>query len=242
MNSTDDFYLKRWSKNEDWTKVGPSKQIRLNILIDLLDQYKINKDSKIIDFGCGSGWILYYLNKLNFKNLYGYDVTPSTLTLVVKKFPFITKIFGLNNETANDIPTMYFDFCVSSEVYEHVEHQEKEKYLLELNSIMKMNSYVYLTTPNGNYKTKYLNAHNQQPVEDWDDPKRVAYLLDKAGFKILEKGSFHIRPKFSFLHKLIFGYKSSKVLELFGLKTHLKKYFEKRMLGLCTYFFCEKIN
>ncbi len=242
MNKIDDFYLNRWSMNKDWTKIGTSKKKRLDNLMSLLFKFTPNNNIKIIDFGCGSGWILYFLNELDFKRLYAYDVTPSTLKLLVEKYPFLTKIFGLQNETSKDITKGYFDLCITSEVYEHIPYDEKEKFLLEINSILQENGFLYLTTPNGRFKSKALTESNEQPIEDWDSPKRVANLLNQTGFEILEKGSFYLSPKFSIIHRLMLGSKASQIFKRIGLKNKLEEQFEKRMLGLSTYFFCKKVS
>lgn len=242
MTDLDKFYLNRWKKNKELTKIGKSKQRRLHNLLRLIEKFNLEKSIKIIDFGCGSGWLMKNLQQLDFKSLHGYDVTPSTLKFILEKYPNLFEIYGLEGKRFDDIPKSYFDLCISSEVYEHIPYSDKEIFIKKLNQIIDNGGFLYLTTPNAKYKKKALEIHKEQPVEDWDTPKKIIHLLNKNGFEILEKGSFYLSPKFSVLHKLLFGYKSTKILKSIGIKKILDSISEKKMLGLSTYFFCKKIT
>jgi 2-polyprenyl-3-methyl-5-hydroxy-6-metoxy-1,4-benzoquinol methylase len=35
-----------------------------------------NKDARILDFGCGIGHFLYFLNKMGYSNFVGIDISP----------------------------------------------------------------------------------------------------------------------------------------------------------------------
>ncbi len=242
MNDLDDFYYKRWNNTKDWLNVGRSRLQRFNNFLKLTETYHLDfKNKACIDYGCGSAWFSYYLYQKKYKNLYAFDVTPSSLKIVDKEYPFFKKIYGLEHESSSSIESSYFDLCVSSEVYEHVEFKNKTQFIEELARILKQNGYLYLTTPNGKYKATGITEDNFQPVEDWDRPEIVASLLKKSGFKIVDQGSFFLSSKLSKFHKIFLGYKFTKFLKLLNLDIWVSRYFEKNMYGLSTYFLCKKL-
>lgn len=238
--SIENYYLERWRKKQDWTKIGKSKQQRLINFIRLHDDYVKNKSVKIIDYGCGSGWLFHYLYELNFNNLYGFDVTPSTLDLVIKKFPFVKKIWSTHGDFETNLPNNFFDICISSEVYEHIPYNKKEDFLKIVYEILNDNGYLYLTTPNGKYKNKMLNIKDAQPIEDWHTPKEVEKVFKNSGFSLIKKGSFYFSSKMSLWHKLCCGTKVQKIYKTLGVKDNVYNILDKKMMGLSTYYFLQK--
>lgn len=243
MQNLDQFYLNRWSQNENWSKIGPTKKKRLFNLSLIVNKYfRENKNIKCIDYGCGSGWLFHYLYEMGFENLYGFDVTPSSLKIVQQKFPFIKRLWSVTDEFDQNIPTNYFELCISSEVYEHISFGDKKDYLKNINQLLTSDGYLYLTTPNGKYKKTGIKKSEHQPIEDWDKPYKIEKLLRESGFEILIKDSFYFRPHLSFTHKLLYNKKAVKLFTLFGIKSSIEKFNGKHMMGLSTYFFCKKIK
>lgn len=242
MKNVDQFYLNRWSQIENWSKIGPTKKIRLYNLSMLLKTYfKENKSIKCIDYGCGSGWLFHYLHEMGFENLYGFDVTPSSLKLVQEKFPFIKKLWSITDDFDQNISQNYFNLCISSEVYEHITFADKPEYLNKIYKLLAVDGYLYLTTPNGKYKKTGILKNKYQPIEDWNKPAEIEKLLKASGFKILIKDSFYFRSHLSLTHKLLFNTKATKLFTFLGIKSKVDKFIGNNMLGLSTYFFCQKI-
>jgi SAM-dependent methyltransferase len=57
----------------------------LNPVLDLLKLGKVDKDSDIIDVGCGTGRLLSLLNKNGYKNLYGIEKSKTMFEVAVEK-------------------------------------------------------------------------------------------------------------------------------------------------------------
>ena len=69
INSTD------WSSNYINLTKSPLTKFYRNFLIKKLKLFKIvnNKNSSILDFGCGFGYFLNYFYNKGYRNLYGID-------------------------------------------------------------------------------------------------------------------------------------------------------------------------
>lgn len=93
-----DFYKKYFQveKNYWWFRV------RRKIIGDLFFKYGIKKNSKILDFGCGSGSTVDYLNKLGF-SVKGYDASAEAIN------------YGLSNGILNLFVTRDGEFDVGEE-------------------------------------------------------------------------------------------------------------------------------
>lgn len=241
MDSLDQYYLDRWDSKSNWIDIGPTKRKRLENLLYFLGKYSDNtKTIKLIDYGCGSGWLFHYLKEFGINELYGFDVTPSTLKVIREEYPFVRELWCKTGDFPTEIPQSYFNFCTSIEVIEHVPFSEKSSYLRELNAILSDGGYLYLTTPNGKYFKTGIKEYEKQPIEDWCTPSQMLALLKSNGFVVIAQGSISFRPNLSLFHKLILRSRIKKLIKYFGFESSLFKLMDKHFLGLSTYFFCQK--
>ena len=93
-----------------------------------------NKDLKVLDFGCGSGYGMKVL-KEHFKKVYGYDEYPDNY--LPNGFEIITDKANLDND---------YNIIVSFEVIEHIEKEFQEDYLKFINSKLSENGVFYIST------------------------------------------------------------------------------------------------
>jgi len=125
------------------------------IVIDILNYVvAFNKSHfKLLDVGCGDGYILKYLSKeisnrcgLNLKNieLMGIDIYPgykeffknSGIKFLLEDIFNIDRIFDKN----------FFDFIICTEVLEHVVNTDC--LIKKIRNILKPEGFLFLTTPN----------------------------------------------------------------------------------------------
>ena len=95
-----------------------------------LIKYGFSKNHSMLDYGCGNGLFVRYLQKLGFTNCYGYD-------------PYADK-----NEFGNDaiLQQAPFDYILLQDVIEHVE--DPRELLSKLDGLLKPNGYILIGTPN----------------------------------------------------------------------------------------------
>ena len=244
MDNLDKYYFDRWAHKENWTDIGPTKKLRLSRLLMYIEKYfPAPKDISLIDYGCGSGWLFYYLNEFGIKKLYGWDIVPSVLEEVRKKYPYVRDLFSNNIGRFANVPVeKKFDLVTSIEVIEHVPYSGKNEYLIFINRLLKNDGFLFLTTPNGRYETTGMDNYEQQPVEDWNRPSEMTKILKSNGFKVIDAGSIYFEPHLSKIHKILLHKRIVKFLHKAGLERLYFQILDKTMFGLSTYFWCKKIS
>ena len=108
------------------TKLYPIiKSISYNSVLHWAHLSRINKNSNILDVGCGSGDVLYEFNKHGFKNLYGIDPN-----LVFKD----SQHFKLEeSDLMSYNSSLKFDLIMFNHSFEHIfEHHDTLQKTLEL--------------------------------------------------------------------------------------------------------------
>ena len=92
-------------------------RVRRNLIFDLLRKYKVPKNGKIFDFGCGSGYLVSYLQKLGY-DASGADASSQSIEFGLSK--------GIRNlSVAKDVEISHlekdFDLILALDVIEHIE-------------------------------------------------------------------------------------------------------------------------
>ena len=154
----------------------------------LISIIKPTKVEKILDVGCGEGFVLVTLarNKIG-KSYEGIDNSKTALKLGKKMYP------NLNLELGSIYELPYkdnsFDLLICTEVLEHL--SEPEKALAELRRVTK--KYLAISVPNEPFfimanllRGKYLRHFGNHPehINHWTNPGFKS-LLRKNGFKIV---------------------------------------------------------
>ena len=98
---------------------------------DLIKKFKLNKDIRIIDFGCAKGTILSSFKRNNFNNLFGFDTSKYAITKANK---FIRNRLFLS-ENFYSLSNKYETFCFSKEVLPHMSVIQNIKFFEKLNKL-----------------------------------------------------------------------------------------------------------
>jgi SAM-dependent methyltransferase len=118
-------------------------------LFQAVNDYLINKEATILDWGCGNGWFSYYLISLGCRNVtsYGYgwdDINPAR-----EAIPLLHVVNGaeqnLKNPSHLPFPNGTYDFVFSIGVLEHVHETDGDQIasLMEINRVLKQNGIFY---------------------------------------------------------------------------------------------------
>jgi len=129
-------------------------------------------DKRILDDGCGCGWLTDYLQK-NAKgaNVYGIDPVPSDIEFARKK----NKRIEYKVSSGENLPFRddFFDLVTSHQILEHV--KSPEKYLSELARVLKRDGTVYLSTPN---RLLPFDFHHNLPLISWFPAKFLRLFMN----------------------------------------------------------------
>jgi len=169
------------------------KIITTRFKTDLIIKYlKSKKFEKILDIGCGSGYILHEIRK-HFPNtdLYGVD-------LEIKSIELAKKITKEKYQVANaeklseNFDEGFFDCVISTDVMEHIENYKEN--ISEVYKILKPGGIFYVYTPSINgilSKSKMADLYHQNPKSLMYDQRYFTKDglhadLEEANFKIIK--------------------------------------------------------
>ena len=163
-------------------------------------KYKIKKNYKHLDIGCGSGT---FINLLKNKYCIGIDISK-------KQIDFANKIYGSKKKKfvhyKKKIPFKQNSFESISliELIEHLNNKEIKTLMNEAHRALKKNGKIFITTPN--YFSLWpileliLNTVSEVKYEDQHINKfnfyKLRKLIDRKKFKIKQLNSFMVLSPF----------------------------------------------
>jgi SAM-dependent methyltransferase len=141
-------------------------------IFNVLKNIELKKDSKILDVGCGTGALLYYLNELGFNDLTGID--PYLADEIISEDLKICKI------SIQEIPNhKKFDLIIFNHSFEHLQYPQET--ILKLSKILSDNGLCIIRMP---VKNDYIwNLYGVNWVQI--DTPRHFYIHTRKSFQIL---------------------------------------------------------
>jgi len=143
-----------------------------------------DKNSSILDFGCGYGQILSALQLEGYSNVYGADIERNAIDFCKKK-DLNVKVLDV---TGSENPFLErFDVIILSHVIEHLEKSSIIGVLSQIrNSFLKKGGKLLIAVPNAQSNTGCYWAY-----EDWTHTTlftsgSIYYVLKSAGFDQVE--------------------------------------------------------
>lgn len=144
-------------------------------IINLFKKIKPNKNSRILDIGCGRGRLLKYLKEHGFNNLYGIDISKKALNQI-----------GINAniriaDSCNKIPYKddYFDLVFDMTMMGSINPIKWEDNLKEINRVLK---------PDGLFISEIFRSTSNIPSEicmaKKDDLDKIFGISKKGYIKI----------------------------------------------------------
>jgi 2-polyprenyl-3-methyl-5-hydroxy-6-metoxy-1,4-benzoquinol methylase len=106
-----------------------------------------NKNSSMLDIGCGIGSFVYYLQQLGYTNVQGIDVSGQQIEAGLKLGIQGLKVHDLNEflSTAQE----QFDFIIARDVIEHFTRQEAFDIITKISKVLKPGGKFLMQVPNG---------------------------------------------------------------------------------------------
>ena len=182
---------------------------------------KYRKNGKLLDIGCGPGYLMEEAKELGF-DVYGVEVGEKAADIAKNKFGG-EKIYNGIIEKSN-FKNNYFDIIMMSDVLEHVESPlellKKSRELLNCTG----GGYIVITTPNTNsftcktMKSKWSH-YNIEHIHYFNE-KSIETLASLIGFEIIEIRPFWKVLTFKYMNS-IFKYTNRKLLS--GIFSILEK-------------------
>ena len=199
-------------------KTGPHDYL-LGTIMGVFEEYQIPNTARILDAGCGGGYILSEFYKRAYRDIWGFDASESGIDIAKQALAATNSRFEVHNAYHRELPSSFpqtdYDIILSVEVIEHM--YSPMEYLNNVRYWLKEGGLLIMTTPYHGYIknmiTCLLNKFDRHfdPLQDGGHIKffsrnTLSRLLEEAGIKPL---AFHGSGRFPFLWKsmLIVGRK-----------------------------------
>ncbi len=169
---------KNFMENDDPVSTDSIFEICRRRFLPLLSDFG-RKDIKILELGCGSGYLLEFLKLEGFTNTYGLDISEQQIQ--------VTKSKGLNAD-AGDIfeffktNTTKYDVVFALDFVEHFYKNELLDLFTGINNILEKNGILILQTPNGQGLFPGRNIYGDLTHSTIFNPNSLGQILKITGF------------------------------------------------------------
>lgn len=140
-NATPEYWYRQW-QTEDWKKkIAQSRNV--NRWSRILKKYLPNKNSKVIEGGCGCGHLVDAMSYWGYQVI-GVDIDPKTIAKIKEVSPNLDVRLG--DVRALDFEDEYFDGYCSLGVIEHL-WEGYDDILKEMKRVLKPGGYAFVSFP-----------------------------------------------------------------------------------------------
>jgi len=196
MDSKDiqQYYVQNFVKDSVWNTSYPNfeEAIRAGKILPLVSRIamehysQFTKPFRIIDVGCGRGWLTALLR--NFGTVVGIEPVSDVVAHAQRLFPDLKFIVSTPGNYFCELEFEPFDMVVCSEVVEHVPYNQQKQFLEDLASLVVPNGYLLLTTPRGELFSAWVKKYKSiQPIEDWLKEEQLDVLIRNCNLEIVER-------------------------------------------------------
>ena len=146
----------------------------------LIEHYQLKNDAKILDIGCGKGYLLFDLMKLlpDLK-LYGLDVSEYAVKNSKEE---IKEKITVGNATNLPFKDDYFDLVISINTLHCLEAQDLYKALKEMERVGKKDKYLCVESYRNEVEKANL-LYWQVSCEAFNTPKEWKWWFELTGYK-----------------------------------------------------------
>lgn len=142
---------------------------------------ELNRDSVLLDIGCGNGSLMVALHQLGFEKIQGIDISEEQIQ--------IARQSGLNEAKVADA-TAYlkdkfglFDAVFCMDLVEHLTKSELVELLLLIRQALKPNGKLFLRTPNMDSPWPHVYASGDYTHETLLNTNSIRQVLGSVGYE-----------------------------------------------------------
>jgi len=154
------------------------------VVKDITEYYKLKPGDKILDIGCGKGFMLYDFSKLNTEfGIFGIDISEYAINNCIESLKGKLQV---GNAISLPYPDNHFDLVISINTHHNLDGEDIIKSFNEVERVTKKNSYVVLDA--------YSNEKEQEELTNWNlTAKTIKHVNEWKKFfeKINFKGDYY---------------------------------------------------
>ena len=146
---------------------------------EMISYYELNPKSKILDIGCGKGYLLYEFIKLIPEiKIFGLDISEYALNNCKDE---ISKSLKLGNATNLPYESNYFDLVISINTLHCLHSYELDSALKEMERVGKQNKYLCVESYRNEIEKANL-LYWQVTCEAFNSPKGWKWWFKNSGY------------------------------------------------------------
>jgi len=198
FQTEEEYYNMLFTQDPKWSGKEPNREEASRLLMierligDVQATWNANqtKDIRIVDFGCGRGWLTNKLSR--YGTITGIEPVAPVVAHARKLFP------ALNFKTGSLelLSELQPHLIVSSEVLEHIPFDKQPGFFQSIYDALAPDGFCIITTPRAEAYKEWVSHHDTaQPVEDWLTEAQVKKLGEDAGFHVVNRLRLKERPK-----------------------------------------------
>lgn len=149
-----------------------------NIFKDLLLINAQNSDSLILDVGCGTGFLLQFLDQPGRKNVFASDITPNMLKIASSKYTLPNYFRG--DSYFLPFKENIFDYVMCNSLLHHL--YDWESALVELVRVLKPGGTLFVGCEPNSYVYRLLNPLRKM-YHKFARDKRIESAIEAGGVK-----------------------------------------------------------
>lgn len=163
---------------ESEKEIPEPTRISIEYHLDKFEKYR--KNNRMLDVGCGEGWILESAKARGW-DVYGTEFSSNAIEICRKKG--IKMYAGVLKPEA--IEERDFDVVISTQAIEHINNPREE--VLNVHQLLRTGGLYYITTPNFN---SYLRVFLRDKYSIIEYPEHLSYYTRKTLNKLLQQSGF----------------------------------------------------
>ena len=150
-----------------------------SVAIKMIDYYKLNSNSKILDIGCGKGFLLYEFTKLlPGIEICGIDISNYALKHSKKE---VSDLLYFGNAVDLPFESNYFDLVISINTLHCLNSYELDNALREMERVGKLNKYLCVESYR-NEEEKANLLYWQVTCEAFNNPEAWKWWFKNTGY------------------------------------------------------------
>ena len=171
-----------------------------------------DKNAKILDIGCGFGFVLKSVRECGYADIHGIDISDEAVSTCKKN--------GLNVQKITDLTSFFdtnktrYDFVILTHVIEHIDKEILLQTLSDIKSkLLSPGGKLYLTTPNAQSNTGCYWRYEDFTHTTIFTSGSMIYALKSAGYNDIA----FLDPNDTDKHSLPMKYLKLSLLKIFKL-------------------------